>query len=170
MAVSLLHQSVAPLLSTIWVFIMTGARVLTLLYLSSAHDRCRAVANYMTAAIRVPPTTVTLSFVAQVLQLFILVLCPRPKLRSGVSSLHYYFSAVALHITQVEQGFALLLRCSRSTHNPSRVGCCFIIARIAANHMRQSLLHVLTCLPTAPWSRLMGGLETNRGVAPRTIY
>ena len=32
--------------------------------------------------------------------------------------------------------FALLLRCSRSIHNPNRVGCCFIIARIAANHMR----------------------------------
>ena len=151
MAVSLLHQSVAPLLSTIWVFIMTGARVLTLLYLSSAHDRCRAVANYMSFGDQGATHDSTAVARAQVLQSFI-----------------YRIVSQTETVRLASCGFALLLRCSRSIHNPNRVGCCFIIARIAANHMRQSLLHVLTCLPTAPWSRLMGGLETNRGVAPRT--
>lgn len=58
-------------------------------------------------------------------------------------------------------GFALLLRCSRSIHNPKQSRGCFIIARITANHMRQSLLHVLTCLPTAPWSLKVSSLFFN---------
>ena len=70
--------------------------------------------------------------------------------------LHYYFGAVALYITQNRVGAASLSLVQQRTicvQAISLLGNLYSLPNYC-----QSLLHVLTCLPAAPWSRLMGRL------------
>ena len=59
------------------------------------------------------------------------------------ASFNLLYTALIQRRALASCGFALLLRCRRSIHNPNRVGCCFIIARITANLMRHASFNLL---------------------------